>query len=99
MDANIILEAEFIALTDLPPKAVTPREAWFAENKRLFLAGARGKISAEWIAVYPPGIPVICPGEIITSEVIDYLLQVKAMGLHTQGIEDTSLTTVKVVAE
>ena len=85
------------ALDYLPQKGMTPREAWFAKTKTIALAGAAGEISAEWVAVYPPGIPVLCPGEIISLDVIEYLREVKENGLQTQGLEDSSLSTIKTV--
>ena len=86
-----------VALKFLPNKGMTPREAWFAKTKTIALVGATGQISAEWVAVYPPGIPVLCPGEIISPDVIDYLRKVKECGLQTQGLADSSLSTIKTV--
>ncbi|WP_238455533.1 aminotransferase class I/II-fold pyridoxal phosphate-dependent enzyme [Desulfolucanica intricata] len=86
-----------IFIPDLPEKEMLPREAWFAGHKKVLLSEAAGEVSAEWLAVYPPGIPVLFPGELITNILIDYLQQIKAAGLRTQGLEDSSLTTIKVV--
>jgi arginine/lysine/ornithine decarboxylase len=85
------------ALTELPQKAMTPREAWFAKTETTALVKAKNKISAEWVAVYPPGIPLLCPGEIISTDIIDYLRKVRELGLPTQGLADSSLSTVKTV--
>ena len=84
-------------LNHLPNKGMTPREAWFAKTKTIALPVAAGEISAEWVAVYPPGIPVLCPGEIISPDIIDYLRKVKEHGLQTQGLADSSLSTIKTV--
>ena len=46
---------------------------------------------------YPPGIPVLCPGEIITKEIIDYVEDLKRVGLYVQGTEDPSVENIKVV--
>ncbi|AGK99704.1 aminotransferase class I/II-fold pyridoxal phosphate-dependent enzyme [Desulfoscipio gibsoniae] len=81
----------------LPLQAMTPRQAWLAGQKKVALEEARGLVGAEIIAVYPPGIAVIYPGEEITPEVIEYLLQVREIGLHIQGAADPTLTTMRVV--
>jgi lysine decarboxylase len=60
---------------------------------------SKGRICAETISPYPPGIPVIAPGEEITSELIDYLrLEMKA-GVRIQGTYDDLLRTIRVVKE
>ncbi|OPZ71611.1 MAG: Arginine decarboxylase [Firmicutes bacterium ADurb.Bin456] len=80
-------------------KLMKPREAWFSRAGRIALAQAAGRISAETVAVYPPGIPALYPGEEITPEIIDYLTIVRDLGLPCQGPSDPSLKTVKVVLE
>jgi lysine decarboxylase len=84
-------------IPDLPEQAVTPREAFWAPWLALPLAEARGRISTETIACYPPGIPVICPGETINGEIVEYLQLMKSTGAHFQGCHDASLRTVRVV--
>lgn len=80
-------------------KLMKPREAWFSRAGRVDLARAAGRISAETVAVYPPGIPVLYPGEEITPQIIDYLTTVRDLGLPCQGPFDPALKTVKVVLE
>ena len=81
----------------LPPQVITPRQAWLAGQKKVLLKYSRGFVSGELIAVYPPGIAVIYPGEEITSEIIEYLQQVRSMGLHVQGAADPALASLLVV--
>lgn len=84
----------------LPPKALqqmTPRQAWLAGKKTIPLEQAAGKISADSIAVYPPGIPVLFPGEIISDSMRDYLLEVRRHNLHVHASGDTSLKMIRVV--
>lgn len=81
----------------IPDLVITPREAFWAPVVTLPLGDAVGRISTEVIACYPPGIPVICPGERITEEVVEYLGAMRDMGVHFQGCYDASLHTVRVV--
>lgn len=81
----------------LPPVKLSPRKAWMASSRYVDLIKSIGLISAEIISVYPPGIPVICPGEEITPDVIDYLLMVRRLGLRCQGAGDVRLKTIRVV--
>ncbi len=57
----------------LPPRVLAPREAFFAPRRAVPLESARGLVAAETISLYPPGVPVVCPGETITPEVLEYL--------------------------
>jgi lysine decarboxylase len=60
---------------------------------------AEGRVSAESIAGYPPGIPALLPGERITGEVIDYLRELVSAGARLHGAADPTFTTVRVVVE
>jgi arginine/lysine/ornithine decarboxylase len=80
---------------DLPP--LSPREAYFATTEMVAIAQASDRISAECICPYPPGIPVLIPGELITSAAIDYLLRVLAAGGMITGCTDPTLKTLRVV--
>jgi len=76
-----------------------PREAWYASSRPVNLEEAVGKISAESVAVYPPGIPVINPGEEITGEILNYLQEVSQKNIACQGPADPTLKTIRVVVE
>lgn len=84
-------------LPGIPDLAITPREAFWAPVASVPLMKAIGRISAETIACYPPGIPVICPGERMTGEIADHLTVLRNVGMRFQGCYDTSLETVRVV--
>lgn len=86
-----------VAEPPLPPLALTPRAAHYAPHRRVAFDQAAGQVAAEQILVYPPGVPLLCPGERITAEVMDYLAQVRAQ-TRIQGASDPSLATVSVVA-
>ncbi len=80
----------------LPPKRMTPREAWFGSVRSLPLESSAHFICAEWVAAYPPGMPVIYPGEEITPEVIEYLQFLKRNEIPVVGPADKSLTRINV---
>lgn len=76
-----------------------PREVFFAAKiKRVPLSKAAGHIAAETLTPYPPGIPVLIPGERITQEICDYLMDLSAKDIRVSGQETETLRTVKVVA-
>jgi arginine/lysine/ornithine decarboxylase len=78
-------------------QALTPREAFFAPNHPLPLADAIGQIAAELVIPYPPGIPVLAPGEVISAEKLDYLRHGAAHGMYLSGPADPTLATIRVV--
>ena len=79
-------------------QARSPREAFFGAREALPLRACAGRVSAEMVVPYPPGIPVLGPGEEISAETIDYLREAAARGILIQGPHDLSLTTLEVVA-
>jgi arginine decarboxylase len=79
------------------PHAMAPREAFFARHETLAAVAAVGRVSAELIAPYPPGIPVVVPGEVLTEEVVDALRRT-ADGVRIAYAADPSLDTFQVVA-
>lgn len=87
----------FIPLPEIPSAVVSPREAFYDETKSVLLAEAEGEISAEMIMAYPPGIPIICPGERISREIIDYVNILKSEDAILQGTEDPDVTRIKVL--
>ncbi|MDZ8089776.1 MAG: aminotransferase class I/II-fold pyridoxal phosphate-dependent enzyme [Nostoc sp. DedQUE12b] len=78
---------------------LSPREAFFAVSEILPLTQTNKRICAEIVCPYPPGIPVLMPGEVITKPVLDYLQQIRAMGGLISGCADSSFRTLKVVKE
>ena len=77
------------AWTVVPQTVLAPREAFFAPNQTVPAQAAVGRVSAELIAPYPPGVPVLAPGELITAAALDALREVAA---------DPTLATLQVVA-
>jgi arginine/lysine/ornithine decarboxylase len=81
------------------PQARTPREAYFAGREAVTLAGSVGRIAAELVTPYPPGIPVLVPGEVIDAEQVAYLRSAADAGVHMHGAADSSLTQVQVLVD
>jgi lysine decarboxylase len=86
------------AWTVVPETVIAPREAFFAPNETVPAGGAVGRVSAELIAPYPPGVPVLAPGELITSDALDALREVQADGGRIAYAADPTLATLQVVA-
>lgn len=78
---------------------LTPREASFSVTKKVLFKEAIGMISSEIVCPYPPGVPLLVPGERITKGVYDYLQFLKEMGNIINGQDDKSMQTIKVVSE
>jgi arginine decarboxylase len=86
------------AWTVVPETVLAPREAFFAANETVSAARAVGRVSAELIAPYPPGVPVLAPGELITAEALDALREVLADGGRIAYAADPTLATVQVIS-
>ena len=84
---------------DLPEVVMSPREALFAKTRKVNLQEAVGEVSAEIFSPYPPGIPLLNPGEKISKELIKYLSEIHNRGGRIQGQADSELKTIKVVTE
>lgn len=82
-----------------PEVVLAPREAYLARKEAVPLSRAAGRIAAELVAPYPPGIPVVAPGERLTADVLDYLRHAVRSGWHLQGPADPQLSTIQVVEE
>jgi len=85
--------------SELPTQILTPREAYFSEKTILPLKEAIGRICGETLSPYPPGMPVIVPGEIITKEIVEYIKWSVGLGIHWQGNADPALNTIMVIKE
>jgi arginine decarboxylase len=79
-------------------QAMLPRDAFFAATESVRPKEAIGRVSAELITPYPPGIPAIAPGELVTDALVDYLQEIVANGAFLEGAADTSLQKLRVVA-
>ena len=79
--------------------AVSPREAFLRPGQVMAVDEAVGRVSAESIAGYPPGIPALLPGERITAEVVEYLRALAAAGARLHGASDPAFRTITVLRE
>lgn len=84
-------------IPSLPPMAMTPRKAFFSDTERIPLENSLGRICAEMIAPYPPGIPVIYPGQIMTAETLGFISEAVALKRHIHGFSDGCGRTIKVI--
>ncbi|MEC4816207.1 MAG: aminotransferase class I/II-fold pyridoxal phosphate-dependent enzyme, partial [Scytonema sp. PMC 1069.18] len=76
---------------------VSPRDAFFSTTETLPLEETTKRICAEIVCPYPPGIPILMPGEVITQAALDYLKEIQTMGGFISGCADSKLCTLKVV--
>lgn len=79
------------------PGTMTPRDAFFAPSQSVPRDQAVGRVSADTLCPYPPGVPVLVPGEIITEDCVAYLLSVLQAGGSVTGAADDALSTVRVI--
>lgn len=78
--------------------ALSPRDAFFAASEHVPAATAVGRVSCELLTPYPPGVPLIAPGEVFTHAILTYLAEFLAAGGMVEGAEDPQLASVRVVA-
>ncbi|KAG5139402.1 hypothetical protein JHK84_033170 [Glycine max] len=76
--------------------SLIPRDAFFASKRKVTIKESIGEISGELICPYPPGIPVLIPGEVITKKAVDYLLHVRSKGGDITGASDPLLSSIVV---
>ncbi|KAK2435667.1 arginine decarboxylase [Trifolium repens] len=76
--------------------SLIPRDAFFASKRKVTVKESIGKISGELICPYPPGIPVLIPGEVITERAVDYLLHVIGKGADISGASDPLLSSIVI---
>jgi arginine decarboxylase len=81
------------------PVAMAPREAYLAKQEVVPLREAVGRIAAESLAAYPPGIPNVLPGERLTGPTLDYIQRTLEQGGSLRGASDRKLETIRVVVE
>lgn len=92
-DKTGMLSQEYIS----PKVAATPQESFYAEKESLPIRETKGRICSEFVMCYPPGIPILAPGEEITEAIIDYILYAKEKGCSMTGPEDERIERLNVL--
>ena len=92
-DGADMLTQEYIR----PVVSETPRKAFYAAKRSLPLDEAAGGICSEFVMCYPPGIPILAPGELITHEIIEYIKYAKEKGCQMTGTEDINIERLNVL--
>lgn len=82
-----------------PQVAVSPQVAFYAEKESLPLLETQGRICSEFVMCYPPGIPILAPGEKITREILDYIIYAREKGCSMTGPEDAGIERLNVIYE
>ena len=80
-----------------PEVVLPPREAFYSPKRKVPLADCAGKIAGEMIMSYPPGIPLVCPGEVITPEIVDCVEVLKRQKCTLQGTADPTVDSVLIL--
>ena len=92
-DSSGLMGQEYID----PVVVATPQEAFYAEKKSVPIGESEGLVCSEFVMCYPPGIPVIAPGERITRDVLDYIAYAKDKGCSLTGPEDPEIKQINVL--
>lgn len=82
-----------------PPMIVSPRDAFFSSKKYVSLEDSVKEVCGEMVMAYPPGIPIICMGERITPEVVEYIQFLKEQKCQLQGMADPYLNQIRVLGK
>lgn len=93
-DSGGLLSQEYID----PEVVSSPQEAFYAKKQSLPLQESVGRVCCEFVMCYPPGIPVLAPGERITLEILNYIEYAKAKGCSMTGPEDPDILHLNVLA-
>ncbi|MGL5348318.1 MAG: aminotransferase class I/II-fold pyridoxal phosphate-dependent enzyme [Peptostreptococcaceae bacterium] len=83
--------------TEIPIKKLSPREAFYNSKKSVKIYESIGKICGENVIPYPPGISLLSPGEIITKEIIDYIILCNKKGMNVSGMKDSNLEYIQIL--
>ena len=94
-DPNGLMSQEYIA----PEVVYSPQEAFYADKKSVPLEESAGYVCSEFVMCYPPGIPILAPGERITGAILDYIAYAKAKGCSLTGPEDPTIEHINIIRE
>ncbi|GIP39747.1 arginine decarboxylase [Paenibacillus sp. J31TS4] len=99
LDNQTAVQEIVVDIPEIPQLSLPPRDAFYGDTETIAFEESAGRIIAEFIYVYPPGIPILLPGEVISQENIDYIMKHVQEGLPVKGPEDRSVKNVKVIVE
>ena len=94
-DSSGMLDHEYIE----PVVMCSPQDAFYSRKKQLPLKETLGAICAEFVMCYPPGIPILAPGELITKDAIEYITYAKAKGCNLTGAEDINTDNINIMIQ
>lgn len=94
-DHTGMLDHEYIN----PEVILAPQQAFYAEKRAVPLRESEGQVCSEFVMCYPPGIPILAPGELITREILDYIGYAKEKGCSLTGTEDKNIEKINIVKE
>ena len=94
-DPAKMLNTEYIN----PKVLVSPQVAFYSQKESMPVRETAGRICGEFVMCYPPGIPILAPGEMITPEIIEYIVYAKEKGCSMQGTEDPEVENLNVLAK
>ena len=94
-DKTGMLSQEYIE----PEVIMSPQDSFYAEKEAVPIRESEGRICSEFVMCYPPGIPILAPGEMITPEIIEYIVYAKEKGCSMQGTEDPEVENLNVLAK
>ena len=94
-DPSGLLNQEYID----PEVVASPQEAFYAEKKSLPIDDTEGMVCSEFVMCYPPGIPILAPGERITRDILDYIRYAKEKGCSMTGPEDPDILRLNVLEQ
>ena len=80
-----------------PEVVATPKEAFYSPKRSVPIEKSAGMVCSEFVMCYPPGIPILAPGERITKEILDYIAYAKEKGCFMTGTEDINIEFINVV--
>ena len=92
-DSNGLLSQEYIA----PEVVLSPQEAFYAKKKSIPLKNSAGRVCSEFVMCYPPGIPILAPGERITQDILDYIEYARVKGCSLTGPEDPAILNINIL--
>jgi arginine/lysine/ornithine decarboxylase len=93
-DGSLLMRYEYIS----PAVEMTPQEAFYSPRRSVPLRDSVGAVCTEFVMCYPPGIPILAPGERISRDIVDYVVYAKEKGCSLTGPEDMTAENINVLA-